>query len=729
LNKYIDCRVHYKNGRVIDCLQIYGLVEIFDGLNLFGKCFTYLNENEKNDENITKEFMITKEDYIELSVNYDNITDIVGNHYVIPVLYLGIDSPKNSIVNGDYLLLALNWDYFKIDFSKTTFKALEWPYSTDCHHYNYREYEYISRDNCLEYCHLYQQISLNGCLKDPSNKSQFSVSNRRTNSKLRHIKICETHNKYSALHKCQKLCKRDCDQHYYQFDFNHEKRKIYKNRFFVRFNSENLPIFEYRAIPKYSFVVYMTGIGGLMSLWLGISALDLKAIFEFLIIILQKITTKVMSICSLNEFFYRFIQKFAFYLEILKKIDFKKLMTILSCICFTYQLIELTIEFTAFKTTIYVDLNFTNFYENNWKNPSYYSNTFCIENSDLLVEFTESQTNIINQNESRKSELEFYAKMENISDKENNISKFLSLAKSKMPSFMRCLRNKFGNDNCIDRKYILMSFSNLGECYTYGSYLSFSSDEELFDKMYHDRYILIGIFIKLVYRMKKFKRLIHDPYQLPSLAFTAFLNERKQNYDIFTFKFERLPPPYDSNCYDYKESKSFRSRGHCINDCLINEILMKYNCIPRDSLNILTFYDNLTINSSFCYNNIHKNLSEKECSDKCPKPCEELVFIANPIGHHHSKEDYGDHIAYINNVNMTFIYFITSIGGLLGLWNNISIYHLQLILMKISTKIINSKVMKKLWMLLNSTKISKLLKWIRIFVTKFNFKVNFSLIL
>jgi hypothetical protein len=77
---------------------------------------------------------------------------------------------------------------------------------------------------------------------------------------------------------------------------------------------------------------------------------------------------------------------------------------------------------------------------------------------------------------------------------------------------------------------------------------------------------------------------------------------------------------------------------------------------------------------------------------------------------------------------MTFIYFITSIGGLLELWNNISIYDLQLILMKISTKIINSKVMKKLWMLLNSTKISKLLKWIRIFVTKFNFKVSLIIV-
>ncbi len=101
-----------------------------------------------------------------------------------------------------------------------------------------------------------------------------------------------------------------------------------------------------------------------------------------------------------------------------------------------------------------------------------------------------------------------------------------------------------------------------------------------------------------------------------------------------------MPPPYDSNCYDYKKSKSFRSRGHCINDCLINDILMKYNCIPRDSLNILTLYDNLTINSSFCYNNIHKNFSEKECSDKCPKPCEELVFIANPIGRNSLNQNY-----------------------------------------------------------------------------------------
>ncbi len=41
-----------------------------------------------------------------------------------------------------------------------------------------------------------------------------------------------------------------------------------------------------------------------MSLWLGISAIDLKAIFEILVDILHNFATKVMSIFSLNDLGY-----------------------------------------------------------------------------------------------------------------------------------------------------------------------------------------------------------------------------------------------------------------------------------------------------------------------------------------------------------------------------------------------------------------------------------------
>jgi hypothetical protein len=45
LNEWINCKVYYKNGRVINCLEIDGLVEIFDGSNFYAKCFAYFNRD------------------------------------------------------------------------------------------------------------------------------------------------------------------------------------------------------------------------------------------------------------------------------------------------------------------------------------------------------------------------------------------------------------------------------------------------------------------------------------------------------------------------------------------------------------------------------------------------------------------------------------------------------------------------------------------------------------
>ena len=103
----------------------------------------------------------------------------------------------------------------------------------------------------------------------------------------------------------------------------------------------------------------MTSIGGLLSLWLGISALDLRVVVEISIGMLKNITMKVVRIFFVNEYFYNFccfIGKIVHYLNFFNKLDLKKITIILSLICFIYQLIELTLEFAEFKTTIHVEL-------------------------------------------------------------------------------------------------------------------------------------------------------------------------------------------------------------------------------------------------------------------------------------------------------------------------------------------------------------------------------------
>jgi hypothetical protein len=130
------------------------------------------------------------------------------------------------------------------------------------------------------------------------------------------------------------------------------------NSLLVQISANNLPIYSYSAVPKYSFILYMTSIGGILSLWLGISALDLRAVVEISIEMLKNVTVKVVSTCFVSQYFYNFgwfILKIINYLNLFKKLYLKKITIILSVICFIYQLIELTLEFTEFKTTIYVE--------------------------------------------------------------------------------------------------------------------------------------------------------------------------------------------------------------------------------------------------------------------------------------------------------------------------------------------------------------------------------------
>jgi hypothetical protein len=608
------------------------------------------------------------------------------------------------------------------------YKSLEWPYNTNCDYYN-RDNLYHSRKNCIEYCNIYNQNLSQECLKDPSNESDFSVSDRIMNKAFIHLKVCETSNKFLTLFKCEKLCKRHCYEDHYRYVDSIDSAlgvSSIGNSLLVQISAKNLPIYEYSAIPKYSFILYMTSIEGLLSLWLGISALDLRAVVEISIQMLKNITIKVVWICVVNEYFHNFgsfILKFVNFLNFFKKLDLKKITIILSLICFIYQLIELTLEFTEFKTIIYVELL------KHDPNLSYYpahsvcTNQLSTDSIDLL----EKTLNSSNNNHSKRLKAKFPERMNGLNIEERNISKYLILAKNEMPSYIRCANrdvldsatDKEENEACIEKNYIMMSFSNLGECYTL-SPLRYPISEQR--KFIRDLEILL--FKSFLYYSKirdlNHQLLFHDPKQLLSLTFTDNLV-----LDFSTIKVERLPPPYDSNCFDYESSKSFKSRGQCINDCVFKKTLKKYNCIPKESVNVLTLYDNMTLDSTFCVDNNFEDFSEDDCSDRCLKPCEELFFTFfqtysnQPMVNYETK-----YIIYINNIYMTFIYFMSSIGGLLGLWNNVSVYDLQLIIIKIYGKIFKLKLIKKLSKYFFSPKILQAFDFIRSFVIKINLKVK-----
>jgi hypothetical protein len=124
-------------------------------------------------------------------------------------------------------------------------------------------------------------------------------------------------------------------------------------------------------------------------------------------------------------------------------------------------------------------------------------------------------------------------------------------------------------------------------------------------------------------------------------------------------------------------------------------------------------------------NNNFEDFSENDCSDRCLKPCEEIFFTSFQIKSYRPLLDFdAKDIIYINNIYMTFIYFMSSIGGLLGLWNNLSLYDLQLIIVNLCRKIFKLKPIRNLSKYFFSPKILKSFGLIRRFIIKINLKVK-----
>jgi hypothetical protein len=389
-------------------------------------------------------------------------------------------------------------------------------------------------------------------------------------------------------------------------------------------------------------------------------------------------------------------------------------MKILSLICFIYQLFELTLEFTEFKTTIYVELNHDRIFSDS---PAF---SVCIYqlNTDS-IDLLKKNLNSFNNNDSKRLKAEFPQMINGLNIQERNISKYLIHAKNKMPSYIRCATDEDEIEVCIEKNLIIMSISSLGECFTLSPLRYPISEQRKFNRDVRNLVTKSFLYYSKT-RDLNYQLLFHDPNELPSLAYTDNIA-----IAFSSLKVQRLSPPYDSNCFDYENSKSFKSRGQCINDCVLKKILKKYDCIPRESINVLTLYDNMTLDSNFCVDNNFEDFSEDDCSDRCLKPCEELFFTSFMIQSNHLLSDHlAYNIIYINNIYMTFIYFMSSIGGLLGLWNNVSVYDLQLIVINICGKIFELKLIRKLLKYIFSAKILKSFDLIRSFVIKINLEVK-----
>jgi hypothetical protein len=590
----------------------------------------------------------------------------------------------------------------------------------------------------MEYCNLFKQNSSLGCLTDPSGLSHFPVSDKKMNANFKRIKICENISK-SPIRDCNKICKRDCnEEHFHNNMFRRMLQRGPSQLIWVIIKAGNSPIYVYSANPKYSFIIFATNIGSLVSLWLGISAIDLKIIFKSVVNYLDKMLLKLILTVCLNEYFIGFIdfmKNFISYLKKFKKVYLKRFINLFILICFVYQSIKLTLEFTAFKTTIEVEFHPYNDINGSIKSENFPAFSFCFDPTNLsnyfedykdfkfINQYTLSEKILTNKLASEKSR----RNLNHIFDEAKNISNYLLFLNHSTPLYMMCQLKGFKvTTECIERSEIILSESSLGKCYTY---LSGLIDSKYDKKQQYSRTFLknsrmfkVLNMILFRYKHRDYSNFIHDRNQLPSFAFlhsSAYLSRR---YSLI--KVKRLPPPYDSNCFNYKTNGLVKSRGHCINYCIIDKILNKYNCIPKNMRQIFTLFDNISLNAMFCSEvNVEFSKEETDCKENCLKPCEEpfFKFEMDTDRHEIIEPSEQKYVIYINKIYMTFIDFMVSFGGLLGLWNNISIYDLLLYLYKFVQIFIDHQIMKIFSKLLI---LKKLIDSIKIIFIRINLKVS-----
>ena len=80
---------------------------------------------------------------------------------------------------------------------------------------------------------------------------------------------------------CLRICPKDCSQVYYTLSLDN-KYYLWKTNSIISIKYKSIQEFQYIAENSETFVSYLSNIGGLISLWFGMSFVDLENIIKYL---------------------------------------------------------------------------------------------------------------------------------------------------------------------------------------------------------------------------------------------------------------------------------------------------------------------------------------------------------------------------------------------------------------------------------------------------------------
>ncbi len=605
----------------------------------FDNCLTFFNINQRSQT--FKVYELHKSSRIEF--------EFLGKSNFSDLLYLSIHSSHSIFKTTFFYPLNIKENIvYNFKISKSFVQNLEWPHQTNCLKdklkYHSTERRIYSFEDCINSCVLNKMVENNKCIQ----KYGIIGFNVELNQKTKNLKLCQNITQNLTLIKAEKLCSRKCNQNCInEFIDVYLQQKNENSNKTISIQSANTPIYRYELHPKLLFINYASNVGSIISMWFSFAVIDVHKAVKQLIICFIHVLKKINSILNIGKYFAylsTILKALVFGINFLmqsllkiKKINWKLLSKLICLSFFIYQAIELTIGYLEFKTQVVVK---SKQYEINGSFESSPGISFCkekiflieeknislkssIKGADLEIFFKKCEFNNTSEVDCT---INFY-KFSEILNEQRLMSDYLNIFDLKLDRKMCCFnRGLYCDPKCNTLGVI--SHNKALKCYTIFSKLKERFNNNTLTQISNIKTATFIFWGKNIL-------FIHDSNQLPTFInmklFPIVIQGKYLFYHYEKTRFERLPPPYETNCQYY--SGRIRSQSQCLNELLFEEFL-KNGCLSKSDRNIAYVIDNndyskfkykICDNFTLEIDNHFLNKRNQRCRESCVEELYEIL--------------------------------------------------------------------------------------------------------
>ena len=234
-------------------------------------------------------------------------------------------------------------------------------------------------------------------------------------------------------------------------------------------------------------------------------------------------------------------------------------------------------------------------------------------NNDLKEQIKEKKSKkVLSYNFDVNNRTEFIERQFRLNDKTLNDFNGTQMHFDFFEFIIRCEIDIKSNafQECNDFRNDIQIISPFGKCHTFFTSMNqnivfnnYSFNTEKVFNIMESRYIE-AIYESMRYFKKKF--LIHSYKELPDITteeieFTDNSVNQLSDFNIIykRIDFQKLPKPYETNCYNYGESNRFQ----CLNECYLKGYNQRWNCTPNDNhlITIQLINGNIEPKVKFCH--------------------------------------------------------------------------------------------------------------------------------